>query len=134
MTNSVEYRRQWAAKHPDKVRAYGAKYRETHADKLHAAAVKYRAGNWEAIEARRRQRRYGISPDEHAALLKKQKGGCAICGRKNGSEKRRLATDHDHRTGKIRGLLCYVCNTKIVVTVEKFPGLIARAFEYIKEK
>lgn len=42
------------------------------------------------------------------ALLKYQRGGCAICGRK--PKTRRLDMDHDHRTMQVRGLLCVRCN------------------------
>jgi hypothetical protein len=47
---------------------------------------------------------FGISAEEYDQLLEKQGGGCAICGEKPRS--RRLAVDHDHVTGRVRGLLC----------------------------
>lgn len=50
------------------------------------------------------ERTYRISSEEWEALLRWQGGRCAICGRRAIS--RRLATDHDHRTGEVRGLLC----------------------------
>lgn len=52
---------------------------------------------------------YGLSVDEHAAMLQRQGGKCAIC---NGppTSRRPLAIDHDHATGKVRGLLCDRCN------------------------
>jgi hypothetical protein len=50
------------------------------------------------------KRTYGISADEYDFLLRRQKGGCAICGSKSGGK--HLAVDHDHKTGEVRGLLC----------------------------
>jgi hypothetical protein len=47
---------------------------------------------------------------ERAELFKKQKGRCAICGKSQSDFKRRLNLDHNHKTGQIRGLLCYYCN------------------------
>ncbi len=44
-------------------------------------------------------------------LLEIQKGGCAICGRPPGA--RRLAIDHDHRAMRVRGLLCFRCNSML---------------------
>ncbi len=44
-------------------------------------------------------------------MVKKQKGLCAIC--REVPEKKRLAVDHCHKTGKIRGLLCNLCNMSI---------------------
>ncbi len=54
------------------------------------------------------QERYGISIADYETMLKAQKGGCWICGRP--PKKRRLNIDHDHKTGIVRGLLCFSCN------------------------
>jgi hypothetical protein len=53
----------------------------------------------------------------YAQLYREQSGLCAICGKPPGQ--RRLHMDHCHRTGRIRGLLCYSCNTKLGF-VEKY--------------
>jgi hypothetical protein len=50
----------------------------------------------------------GITDQEYERLLGEQEGGCAICG--NPPKTRRLHVDHNHRTGKVRGLLCFRCN------------------------
>jgi Recombination endonuclease VII len=55
-----------------------------------------------------RAKQLGVGDDEYARLLKAQGGGCAICGAK--PKTRRLHVDHDHKTGKVRGLLCHRCN------------------------
>lgn len=57
-------------------------------------------------------KKFGITSVDYENLLKKQNGGCAICGNpevakdKHKNTPRELAVDHDHKTGKIRGLLC----------------------------
>jgi hypothetical protein len=58
------------------------------------------------------KRWYGITLDEYNSLLKEQGGGCAICHSTEPAGKRvkRFSVDHDHRTGKVRGLLCNLCN------------------------
>jgi hypothetical protein len=54
---------------------------------------------------------YGLTLCEWEKLFKKQNKQCAICNSKiNFSKKRAWATDHDHKTKKIRGILCYRCN------------------------
>jgi hypothetical protein len=53
-----------------------------------------------------------VTADEYAALLSQQHGRCAICRKECGTG-RYLAVDHDHATGRIRGLLCFRCNTSL---------------------
>lgn len=53
-----------------------------------------------------------LTVDDYDLLLKRQGGVCAICGKP--PKKTRLAVDHDHKTGKVRGLLCFYCNFRIV--------------------
>lgn len=55
-----------------------------------------------------RKRKYGISEKQYEDLLSAQKEVCAIC--KEAFQKT-PQVDHDHSTRKIRGLLCYLCNT-----------------------
>lgn len=58
------------------------------------------------------RRKYGITPEEYESMLDSQGGCCAICGRAPKSG-RRLAVDHDHISGAVRGLLCTACNVGI---------------------
>ena len=53
-----------------------------------------------------------ITFKEYEELLKQQNGVCKICGGTNRSGKA-LSVDHDHKTGKIRGLLCIWCNSRL---------------------
>jgi hypothetical protein len=67
---------------------------------------------WKANGARlfvgRQLRKYGLSLQDYEDILARQNNACGICRRK--PRKRRLCVDHDHRTRKIRGLLCRKCN------------------------
>ena len=77
-------------------------------------------------------RRFGITAAVYDVLFASQGGVCAICrgGNKSG---RRLAIDHCHETGKIRGLLCASCNVflgrleKINFDVAAFKAYIQRS-------
>lgn len=55
-----------------------------------------------------RAKALGVTDEEYARMLAAQGGGCAICGAK--PKTRRLHVDHDHASGKVRGLLCHRCN------------------------
>lgn len=53
---------------------------------------------------------YGLSKKEYDKILKEQNGKCAICGTPESELKKSLCVDHNHKTGKVRGLLCTLCN------------------------
>lgn len=72
---------------------------------------------------------YGITIEDFNSLLKKQSGVCAICG-KGPKGKSRLCVDHDHETGKVRGLLCYRCNMAIGALSSIY--LLEKAKEYLR--
>ena len=56
-------------------------------------------------------RPYGMEPEEYDARLSAQLGGCAICGNLDSIEGRSHPVDHCHDCGKVRGILCTLCNT-----------------------
>lgn len=82
-----------------------------------------------AADARLR-RVYGISLAQYNKQLKKQKGVCWICFRP--PKRLRLAVDHNHKTGKIRGLLCMICNRKVLGCIERFKIIPQRVVNYLK--
>lgn len=57
--------------------------------------------------------RYKMTEDDYLALFIQHEGKCAICKTHQDDLSKRLCIDHDHETGKIRGLLCHNCNTGI---------------------
>ncbi len=59
------------------------------------------------------QKTYGVSDADYQRLLDEQDGLCAVCERHHTEFTRRFAFDHNHKTGKIRGLLCISCNRGI---------------------
>lgn len=67
----------------------------------------------DAARATRLAAIFDITPDEYDQVLAEQHGLCAICGRPPKPGKR-LAVDHDHTTGFVRGLLCFMCNKRVL--------------------
>ncbi len=67
----------------------------------------------EASQRNRIMRLYGITIEEYDAMVKSQGGVCKICKRPFSGKPRNLCVDHDHDTGRNRGLLCFKCNTAI---------------------
>ncbi len=60
------------------------------------------------------RRRYGITAEQYQELLEKQNHCCTVCLKHQDSFKFRLAVDHNHKTGAVRGLLCINCNHRLV--------------------
>jgi hypothetical protein len=98
-------RKEYMARHPDRVAA------NAHRQNLRNCA-----------------RRLGISVEDVLQALARQKG-CSICGREEPN--RRLALDHDHRTGKLRGLLCHNCN-QALGKFQDDPALLRKAAAYLE--
>ncbi len=73
-------------------------------------------------------RRYGLSLDEYDAMLTCQQGRCAICHAQPSDI--HLAVDHDHSSGRVRGLLCSDCNLGIGLFRDQASLLVAAA-EYL---
>jgi hypothetical protein len=71
---------------------------------------------------------YGINLDAYNELKEAQSNKCAIC--KAEPTQRELAIDHDHKTGKIRGLLCLNCNVGISYFKDN-PFLLQQAISYL---
>lgn len=73
--------------------------------------------NAESRRNARLKHRYGITAADYDRMYAEQGGKCAICGsgheRQPAHWKDKLAVDHCHDTGKVRGLLCNDCNAGI---------------------
>lgn len=110
----------WADCHPTKAhiakglcgKCYHNNYNKTHpiptrVRHRRADAKRTTNASWRKAHLRRN---FGITLEQYTEMLVKQGGVCAVCGGLNPTPTRRLAVDHDHKTGKIRGLLCGPCN------------------------
>lgn len=103
----------------------------------------YRAANpRDAAEWRNRSllRRYGLTEIDYVALLQQQGGVCAICrqppavvtGQRYANRYGRLHVDHDHETGRVRGLLCGNCNRGIGM-LKHDPALLRNAIVWLED-
>lgn len=124
-------RRQDYAKNPAKYAEAARKWAREHPEHHAATKKAWREKNPEKHEGYTRKVLYGITPEEFRRLLELQKGCCAICGgppvgRKN------LSVDHCHTTGRIRGLLCGLCNTGIG-NLKDSPELLEKAAQYLRQ-
>lgn len=139
------YQREWRAQHPERVRAYARDWaRKRRADPSYRAVERKRSRAWKRsnpgkVYAGKRVaalRRYGLSPAEYQRLCRQQRNRCAICERRETRKGptgrvRPLSVDHDHGTGKVRGLLCNDCNRGLGLLGDRLVRLKA-AVRYLE--
>ena len=145
-----EYDRAYYAAHSEEKRKYATEYRKAHREELNA-----KLRNWYNIkrdrprtehdkEIQRKWRkmnpgkvtvgnlrcRYNLTTEEAECLLvKRHEGVCAICGI---TRSKLLVVDHNHATGKVRGVLCKQCNLGLG-HFEDNPDRLRKAADYIDD-
>ncbi|MGN9782825.1 endonuclease VII domain-containing protein [Nonomuraea sp. ZG12] len=83
----------------------------------------------EATHRRRVGKTYGLAEGEYDTLFEAQGSRCAIC---LGTRKQRLSVDHDHRDSVVRGLLCRMCNGRLLTAARDSPDTLRRAADYLE--
>jgi hypothetical protein len=74
-------------------------------------------------------KKYLVKPAEYELMFSMQNGVCAICNQKS---VHKLAVDHNHETGEVRGLLCKQCNVGLGMFKEEIRWL-ENAIQYIRD-
>jgi hypothetical protein len=109
------------SQHYESRRKASNRYYHSHRKKVAEYMKKYRKDNREAVRWVLRRghlrRKYGLTLQQIDAMLKEQDFRCNLCKEPFRSTP---FVDHDHKSGRIRGLLCRLCNTSIW-HVERFP-------------
>lgn len=99
---TVEANRRFRKAHPERAKAISKRY--------------YGPSKGQAASRKAGRKRNGcedVSEEQCIALLRKQKGCCGICKKPLVWPDRNTCVDHDHKTGKVRGILCTKCNLKL---------------------
>lgn len=113
--NTKEYQRIWYQEHKKERAAYARERR---------ASNKVYHANWQL------KNYYGIDLKDWEALYAKQGLRCAICPAIENKNGRRLCVDHDHDTGRVRGLLCNRCNRALGLFRDS-PTIMKKALLYL---
>ncbi|MGW9170135.1 endonuclease VII domain-containing protein [Streptomyces decoyicus] len=82
-----------------------------------------------ASHSARVQSTYGLAPGEYDRLFEAQDGRCAIC---KGTRRQRLSVDHCHKTNLVRGLLCRMCNGRLLTAARDRPEVLRNAATYLE--
>jgi len=107
-------------------------------DKINKRARDYRKANKDKFKGYSLKKNFGLSIGDFNKLLKEQNNTCAICFNEetlfDSRQKvsRTLAVDHDHKTGRIRGLLCWHCNSGLG-KLKDSVDLLQKAIVYLNK-
>jgi len=92
-------------------------------------ALKKRAYN-PVARRDRTLREHGLTEAQYQAMLRRQKGLCDICAKPLPAHPH---VDHDHKAGRVRGLLCFPCN-RFIVGRQTSVALLRRAAAYLDSR
>ena len=108
-----KYEKEWRNNNSERVKAYKkewyANHKQQRQDYLNKNKDKLREQHREYTKLKK-FKGYGITEEQYIEMFNKQKGKCAICETHQDNLKSPLHIDHNHKTGKVRALLCYKCN------------------------
>ena len=138
----AERGKKYHASHEKEIKKYNQKYNAahkkeirkhiiTHKEERKATVKKYNNKNRENYRKHRLKTKYNITIEQYNFMLEKQNGCCNICKKHQDELKNILAVDHDHATGKIRGLLCMKCNRALGAYNDNIDILL-NAIEHLK--
>ncbi len=123
------------ARNPEHYIAKRKKYYEKNREKELERRRKYARENRGKLTQKKREwslkNIYGITIEQFDEMLKKQKNKCAIC-KTNKPTGKGFGVDHNHRTGKIRGILCHHCNIALGGFKDS-PELLREAISYLEK-
>lgn len=104
-------------------------YARNNPEKIKQSREKYRQNNPEASFIANLKHKYGLTVEEHQALFKKAEYSCMICKQ----PRNKLCVDHNHETGKVRGILCHNCNAALGLLDENIE-VIKTMIKYLEEE
>jgi predicted nuclease of restriction endonuclease-like RecB superfamily len=105
---------------------YGHRYKDKERAKYRALTLDQRVARAERLYINKLLRSYNLTKTQYEDLLFKQSGLCAVCG----LVMDRPVVDHNHTTGKVRGLLHGVCNSMLGMAKDS-PEVLRRAADYL---
>ena len=125
-----EYNKQWQKDNPEKVSEYQKQYRKDNLEKVRGYEKQWRQNNPKHKKIFDLRKKYNLSYEGWLQMWEVQDGKCAICGN-SFTKPSDAQVDHDHRTGKIRGLLCHKCNSGMGYFNDN-PQIIIKVIKYLK--
>jgi hypothetical protein len=145
----LQYSKEYRKNNPEKIKAtnkdqyekHGEKYLERKKEKYKSdpairskrieAYRKYRLTHLDQIESARRKKKYGLTDDDYARLVKDAGTNCPICKQSFGENK--PVIDHSHKTNIVRGIICHKCNLALGLFNDNI-NILLNAINYLNNK
>lgn len=135
----AERRKRIRMEHPELDRENSRKWALDNPEKKKEANKNYRTKNKERYKIKQyenkmkiRWNKFGFTSDDYNYMFDQQHGRCAICGKHQSEFTNRFHIDHNHKTDRIRGLLCFRCNVGIGFFNDDIDNL-KKAIAYLNE-
>ena len=128
-----QYRKEQYLKNKDKEKAAREIYYSKNKELILARNKKYNKENPDKRKSAILKYEYGITLDQYNQMFKEQEGKCAICQRHQNKLTRTLCVDHNHKTNKVRALLCLTCNTDVSVVENRLEEMTNYLNKYRKD-
>lgn len=126
-----QYNKKYYEKQRDILLEQKKDYYVVNRDKIKSQKRTYNKEQRKLIRDRKLKKQFGITLEQYDLMLEKQNGLCAICSEPP-TDKKALAVDHNHVSGKIRSLLCMRCNLAIGMFEER-KDLLIKAMDYLNK-
>jgi len=117
------HRREQYLKHKDREKETRKKYLIKNREKVLEKQRKYNKENPLKRKNAILKNVYGITLVQYNQMFETQEGKCAICQRHQNELTRTLCVDHNHKTNKVRALLCITCNTDVSVVENRLEEM-----------
>lgn len=129
--------RRWRSENPDRVRANKKRFRDNNPESAMASVRKCWEENYDTYKITGwrwwLKKKYGLTEERYYELADEQEGRCAICKKTEAdSLRKKLCVDHCHKTGKVRGLLCFGCNVALGNMNDRID-LLEKCIEYLRK-
>ena len=128
-----QHRREQYLKHNKKEKEKNRKYFLKNREKILEKQRKYNKENPLKRKNAILKNVYGITLVQYNQMFETQEGKCAICQRHQNELTRTLCVDHNHKTNKVRALLCVTCNTDVSVVENRLEEMTNYLNKYRKE-